>query len=144
MELYYKITLCIFTIRYLYMYSLNQDTLMKRTILMGLIMAAIGTTIAATLLIPVTTAFAQNEFGQAAKDAAPLGEHSKAGGVACDPPFTANPLTDPPCQQDGTQPFSNPGRLGIGNTGEVVCPNVGKLTPSELAIFLGGGGCPTP
>ena len=90
------------------------------------------------------SAFAQNDFGQAAKNTAPLGEHSRAGGAACDPPYTANPLTNPPCQQDGTQPFSNPGRLGIGNTGEVVCPNVGKLTPSELAIFLGGGGCPTP
>ncbi|HEY7228259.1 MAG TPA: hypothetical protein VH481_09050 [Nitrososphaeraceae archaeon] len=43
-----------------------------------------------------------NEFGQSAKDNAPLGDHSKAGSVAGDPPYDS----------DGKK-----GRSGIGNIG---------------------------
>jgi hypothetical protein len=80
----------------------------------------------------VPSAIAQNEFGQAAKNTAPLGEHSREGseftGTA---PYDTNPITEEP---DKT------GRLGIGNIGDTVCGE--RITPGELARFLDTGLCP--
>lgn len=76
----------------------------------------------------------QNDFGQAAKNSPPgfLGEHSRAGSAAGDPPYTQDPVTGDP---------DKPGRLGIGNVGPST-PCDEKLTPGELARFLQTGLCP--
>ncbi|MGH9986058.1 MAG: hypothetical protein ACRD8W_19120 [Nitrososphaeraceae archaeon] len=68
---------------------------MEKTILIGLIIGAIGTAMILSSTIPSTMAAKKNLFGQEAAENAKnkdfaegsMGDHSKAGGAAGDPPF---------------------------------------------------------
>lgn len=90
---------------------------------MGLIMATIGTTIAAAGLIPAPSAFAQSQQG-ALKDDFGKGAAGGCGDVEG-------------CGTHASQ--QEEPRAGTGNVGEVLL-NCGHLTPDELARVLAAGG----
>jgi hypothetical protein len=84
-----------------------------------------------TALARSETSETANHFGKGASTfgkEGTMGEHSKAGGAAGDPPF----------DDDG-----KPGRSGIGNVGQDIVGCDKKVKPGQLAdILTNQGGCP--
>jgi hypothetical protein len=110
--------------------------MMKKSILMGLMIAAIVVTATSTMP-PVSFAdkpeSKQDGWGEVTSETATsdnnddgradgLGEHSRAGGAAGEPPYDGG--------FDGDK-----GRAGIGNTAEAV---TGDKNPNELGCTLAG------
>jgi hypothetical protein len=106
-------------------YCLIIDNMYRREL--GVIAAVLSLIASVTFgLSMAPTAFAQNDplnndFGQGA---AGLGTSGQMGEHSSNPPADLSPDTP------------QPERQGIGNVGELLCPQLGKLTPDELARVL--------
>jgi hypothetical protein len=104
---------------------------MKKSILMGLIVGAIASAMVASSVVPLAQATVEknlmgSETSENAKDKSfpegSMGDHSKAGGAAGDPPY------------DGDNDDEKKGRDGLANA----LPGDGPDHPSEVIAGLCG------
>jgi hypothetical protein len=113
---------------------------MRKSILMGLILAVLGTSMVASIGTS-NLAFAQNNlFGQEGSELAQCDEDVCVGEVQTNKGAMGQHSSNERSGGELTSP-----RFGIGNVGEEILGSDEKLTPSEvIGVLCGedGAGCP--